>query len=436
MKSYLSRAPITKSKPNNRSESVSRAHCPLVATERSWIKRALDIHGIDDNRGVLTSFNKSVFNIIAKRNASGEPNLESGAYISRSGVDAYGDFKWLNAKGLVKYQAPTVAVISFVRASELEQLSKTYSTTPFPDFLVNILNNEKCIDTELYLKNSDLARFIPPLDKEAHGFLIRPNSPYSSENTLNIYISSPKTLKNNKQGITLCTYAIHPSITSPFLKNQNKVDTAQRITISQQTQQSTLYKKSGIKPLTSILDLTAEHLPQLKKLKAKTLQHLRDVYDANENDSIRMFFHFPVAEKTATLHLHTWVNKGDHPLNEPRSFELDVLIKHLQDGKELSDLILSRNGGEFYLPTSDSIKDIPGIPFKGVINNPHPLPFNYDAGIQNTDKMNDASIFGPTLSRTLAINGIDFTQNFIDSLDLSKDRVLIKKAFDNATATR
>jgi hypothetical protein len=159
MKSYLSRAPITKPKQNNRSESVSRAHCPLVGTERSWIKRALDIHGIDDNRGVLTSINKSAFNILAKRNASGVPNLEFGAYISRPGMDAYGDFKWLSAKGLVKYQAPTVAVISFARASELEQLSKTYSTTQLPDFLVNILTNEKCIDTELYLKNSDLASY-------------------------------------------------------------------------------------------------------------------------------------------------------------------------------------------------------------------------------------------------------------------------------------
>jgi hypothetical protein len=76
---------------------------------------------------------------------------------------------------------------------------------------------------------------MPPLDKEAHGFLIRPNSPYSNENTLNIYTSSPKILKNNKQGITLCTYAIHPSIISPFLKNQDKVDTPQKITINQQT---------------------------------------------------------------------------------------------------------------------------------------------------------------------------------------------------------
>ncbi|EJG0355863.1 hypothetical protein DBT79_RS24085 [Vibrio parahaemolyticus] len=112
-----------------------------------------------------------------------------------------------------------------------------------------------------------------------------------------------------------------------------------------------------------------EHLPQLKKLKEATLQHLNKVYHTDGNDNIRMFFHFPVAEKTATLHLHTWVNKGDHPLNEPRSFELDTIIEHLEKNKSIHDLVINRNGGSYFLPTSDSIKDIPGIPFKGVKNN-------------------------------------------------------------------
>ncbi|KVN87555.1 hypothetical protein WJ69_17715 [Burkholderia ubonensis] len=329
----------------------------------------MDAHGIDDNRKELSKLSSHVDKVLIKKDARGTPVLDHGAYVSKAG-EPYGDFKWVNPKGLIKYQAKEVATIKFDSPGDLDRLGKVYSNTPLPDFLVQILNSEACGDTELYKNNPNLAEFLPPVDKRQHGFLIRPNSPYSSKSVLDIYVKSPQLLRNSKQGITLCTYAIHPDIKSSFLENHSRDFMSGSQKVDRSTPQYEIDRKTNIKSLTSILDLGHEHLPQLKDLKERTLQHLQRVYGTDDNDAIRMFFHFPVAEKTATLHLHTWVNKGDHPLNEPRSFDLDVIINHLESKKEMSELVLNRNNGTYYLPTSDSIKDIRGIPFVGIKSNP------------------------------------------------------------------
>ncbi|RXP57014.1 hypothetical protein [Vibrio parahaemolyticus] len=331
--------------------------------------RTLDALGIDDNRNKLSHLNQEQYNVFVRKDKSGKPDLNHGAYVSKKGEDEYADFRWLNPRGLKKYQTKEVAVVTFSDKSELTQLNRTYAETPLPDFLIKILNQEECRDTALYNRASFLAEFIPPVSKSQHGYLIGPNSPYCSDTVLDKYINHPETLKERKEGITLCTYAIHPSIQSTFLGNQYNQSNPERIEVNSTTSQKVIDEKTKIDSLTSILSLKKEHLPQLKKLKEATLQHLNKVYHTDGNDNIRMFFHFPVAKKTATLHLHTWVNKGDHPLNEPRSFELDTIIEHLEKNKSIHDLVINRNGGSYFLPTSDSIKDIPGIPFKGVKNN-------------------------------------------------------------------
>ncbi|NRD30257.1 hypothetical protein HQQ92_00115 [Shewanella sp. DC2-4] len=343
-------------------------------TTNSPMRRTLDAYGIDDNRKALRQLNQDKYHVLVKKDHSGTPDLTHGAYVSKRGEDNYGNFNWLNPKGLIKYQTPDVAVISFANKDQLTQLSETYSETPLPDFLTKILNAEACLDTELYRQNESLVQFVSPIDSTQHGYLISPNTPYCDKNVLHTYINAPETLKNSKHGIILCTYAIHPGIQSSFLESRHHQSGPVRLEVSQNMSQKLIDEKTQIDSLTSILNLKKEHLPQLEKLRQETVQHLRDVYAVNEHDNTRMFFHFPVAEKTATLHLHTWVNKGDHPLNEPRSFELDTIIAHLKSGKEISDLVLDRNGGTYFLPTSDSIKDIRGIPFKGVHNNVLNLP--------------------------------------------------------------
>ncbi|MEY4475634.1 MAG: hypothetical protein RL248_1401 [Pseudomonadota bacterium] len=343
-------------------------------TQNSLMCRTLDAYGIDDNRGALSQLNQEKYHVLIKKDRSGTPYLTHGAYVSKQGEDSYGNFNWLNPKGLMKYQTKDVAVITFTNKDQLTQLSETYSERPLPKFLIKVLNAETCLDTQLYRRNAGLAEFISPIDHLQHGYLIAPNTPYCDAKVLDTYVNAPVTLKNSKHGIILCTYAIHPGIQSSFLEARHHQSGSERLEASQQMPQKTIDEKTQLGSLTSILSLKQEHLPQLEKIRQGTLQHLRDVYAVDENDNIRMFFHFPVAEKTATLHLHTWVNKGDHPLNEPRSFDLDTIIAHLKSGKEISDLVLSRNEGSYFLPTSDSIKDINGIPFKDVCDNTLNLP--------------------------------------------------------------
>ncbi|MEJ8797211.1 hypothetical protein WKR88_13060 [Trinickia caryophylli] len=340
----------------------------------SSIRRKLDAYGVDDNRPTLSRLNDGKYNVFIKKDKSGSPNLSQGAYVSKRGEDEYGSFKWLNPKGLTKYQTKEVAVVSFSSKAELEQLARTYAERPLPEFLVKVLNGEDCLDTNLYERSPRLADFVPPLSDSQHGYLIAPNTPYCGKSVLDTYVHAPETLKNSRDGVILCTYAIHPGIQSAFLEGRNHKSGLEKLDASTPTTQREIDNKTNVESLTSILSLKKEHLPQLEKLREETLRHLHDVYAVDESDSVRMFFHFPVAEKTATLHLHTWVNKGDHPLNEPRSFDLDTIIDHLRSGGDVDDLVLNRNGGSYFLPTSDSIKDISGIPFKGIRDNTLNLP--------------------------------------------------------------
>lgn len=357
---------------------IGRSHQALNVqavynTLNSPTHRTLDVYGIDDNIKALSQLNQERYHVLVKRGDSALPDLTSGVYVSKQNEDGYGNFSWLNPKGLIKYQTPVVAVIRFTNEDQLTKLSETYSKTPLPEFLIKILNAEPCLDAELYSRSPSLAKFVSPIDSTQHGYLIRPNTPYCDTKVLDAYVNAPETLKNSKHGIILCTYAIHPNIQGSFLGAHHQSD-IQALKVSHEMPQSDIDRETKIDSLVSILNLKQEHLPQLKKLKKETMQHLRDVYAVNRQDNIRMFFHFPVAEKTATLHLHTWVNKGDHPLNEPRSFELDTIIAHLESGREISSLVLDRNEGSYFLPTSDSIKDIRGIPFKGVFENTLNLP--------------------------------------------------------------
>ncbi len=79
------------------------------------------------------------------------------------------------------------------------------------------------------------------------------------------------------------------------------------------------------------------------------LSHLKKVYGVQEGkDSIRLEFHFPYAKATATLHLHVRVNQTKYPLDEARSYSLDEVIRYLESGETIQQLVLDRqakNGG-------------------------------------------------------------------------------------------
>jgi hypothetical protein len=347
--------------------SVRNTQCPSI-------KRALDVYHIDDTRKKLSQLNREHWHVLIKRDSSGTPDLTHGAYVSKQGTDAYGEFKWVNPKILMKYQSPEVAVISFTNSDQLTQLTQTYSNAPLPAFLTQTLNGESCRDSDLHRRNEKLAQYVSPIDRAQHGYLIAPNVEHCNEHVLDTYATAPQALKDSKHGIALCTYAIHPDIQSSFLESRCLPSGSVRLEVTENTPQKTLKEAAQVEPLTSILSLNKAHLPQLQILRQETMQHLRDVYAVNEHDNTRMFFHFPVDSVTATLHLHTWVNKGDHPLNECRSFDLDTIIAHLASGKEISTLVLDQNGRTYSVPASSAIKAISGIPLEGVSPNALNLP--------------------------------------------------------------
>ena len=121
--------------------------------------------------------------------------------------------------------------------------------------------------------------------------------------------------------------------------------------------------------LATILDLTSNHIDFLKNLRVTTLEHLEKVYEVNLNkDRIEMYFHFPYAESTTTLHLHIRVNQGHHPMESARSFPLDEVIDYLEKGEQISRLILQKN--PYYLDDLDILHDTVGVSIEEA-KNPH-----------------------------------------------------------------
>ena len=353
---------------------IDKSPIKTPLTREEALSKSFDRLGIDDNRKTLSKLHQGDESSVLIKKESGKPVLDHGAFVSNKKTNPYGDFDWINPKGLKKYQTGSVAEVQFQNKEQLKHLSGEYHKCPLPDFMIQLLANEDCHDTRLHKTNSNLFSYIPPAGKDLNGFIVRPNAPYIGSGLQEVYNHHQTDLTTNKEGITLCTYAIHPSINSAFInemtgdhaQTKGRPTTRKELEISQQE----MTKNSGARSLASILDLKAEDLPALRALRDQTVSHLKDAYKVDDSkDNTRMFFHFPVALKTATLHLHTWVNKGDHPLNDGRAFDLDDVIHHLESGKDIESMILERNNGTFHLPVSDSIKDIDGMPTKGVVEN-------------------------------------------------------------------
>ncbi len=96
-----------------------------------------------------------------------------------------------------------------------------------------------------------------------------------------------------------------------------------------------------------------------------------------------------------TLHLHVRVNEGMHPLEEKRRYQLDDIIKTLESGKTIHDLIIER--GPVFLESSDTItkKFLEGIPGIAIteISNPFIISDQYiqpSHGVDVNDSMAEA----------------------------------------------
>jgi hypothetical protein len=137
--------------------------------------------------------------------------------------------------------------------------------------------------------------------------------------------------------------------------------------------------------LVSILDLTRDDIGYLEEAKSHMESKLKEVYGFNEDDDqLKLYFHFPYDESTLTLHIHARMNQGSHPLEEVKSFQLDDVIDTLKSEGSVKSLIYAKqqnhNGcifrdtkpkkgishpthqiDDYHFAAESVIKDIPGI---------------------------------------------------------------------------
>lgn len=345
-------------------------------TVSSSILRRLDALGVDhslNKNGKYCSTNPVVF---SHKTVGGECKLESGIYISDpNGGDGFGEFRFYSGIGTKKYQCPECNILSFDSGS-LEALKDTYhKVRGVTEFLRDFLDLSPCRDLEGYELSPECFAYFSAQSSNSNGFLIFPNLPYINFQS---YTENRISLKELKSGLTLGAWAIHPNQNLPLIENIRGEGFDGGMFFERKTDHTdnnrTLYEieaDTGVKYLSSILDLDVSDVSMLEKLREDTVNHLVKVYGVEpEVDKIKLFFHFPIAEKTATLHLHVWVNKADHPLNNARSFELDDIVESLRAGETIAEMILQRNGGRYYVPVTDQIGDIQGIPNLGRTKNP------------------------------------------------------------------
>ena len=350
-------------------------------TKADPIKRVLDQYGIDDNRDMLAELsNTREVDAIGPSNKSVS---ETGLYVSKRGVNQYGDFDFVTPKTAKSYHTTETLKVQFT-GEALDELQKTYKKTPVTGFLKKFINQQDGAEYRNYLSNTALCDYLPPVNEQSNGHLIYPNPTYINDG----YFTAPEKLKDSRNGIQLLTWAVHPKNSAPLVREiskgkyhtEDKASSGVMSGLYTNSQFST-EKKTGLKSLTTILDLTKEDLPQLKALKEASQKQLIDKYKVDiDQDKVSMFFHFPVSIETATLHLHIFVNKGNLPLNEQRSFTLDEIIKCLETGGTIKELILNRNNGEYYFPKKN-INSMPGMPKLEASTTPKELIVNLDKAI-------------------------------------------------------
>ncbi|HCR85763.1 MAG TPA: hypothetical protein DIV86_03705 [Alphaproteobacteria bacterium] len=192
---------------------------------------------------------------------------------------------------------------------------------------------------------------------ETGDFLILPNLPYID---LNKALNNPKELVNLPQGFATIAWYIHPQILSgtvfsdirirenielaiphinykPEVVGHNEYERLLNLPTIQEIEKST-----EVPYLCSILDLKQEHIPLLKEVKNRLLKDLVNNYGVTEKDEVEISIHFPYKESTTTFHIHARINGVEHPLNHDKTFDFEKVIDHLEQGKNIDELILKK----------------------------------------------------------------------------------------------
>lgn len=335
----------------------------------SQLKRSLSIHHLDIKHEHLK----------IKEDPISFFHIKAGNVIERTGVytcsrnygDKYGQFFYCNERKLTKYNARNVAHYKF-NINSLMVLQRKYLDLKLKlaaNFLYCDINKAGYKE----VNGKKRFEFIKSPNKKYNDFLIFPNIYRAKKNE---HKENPYVLKNSMSGITLYAWAVHPSLDVIFIECENN-EGRNKETKSLLESDSKLIdfkNRTGVKYLSTILDLDENDIEMLEKLKKDINNHLFKIYNVNPDiDKVRVFFHFPVNDVTATLHAHIHVNQGDAMLNYMKSYLLDDIICHLKNGKPIFSLVAERNNGDYY--TTDKLNTESVIyPFKvGTVANPYIL---------------------------------------------------------------
>lgn len=234
-------------------------------------------------------------------------------------------------------------------------------------------------------------------------FLVIPNIQHNT--SIDVF-SYPKTAKLRGTGLVLGVWFIHPFLDCinsdsrqllKALSTNNEEGKALVSNLREKARGSCPVKqKEGLPEqkytisqlkekheyFSTILDLKPCHIPILDGLKKKVTLHLSQQYGVTENDSVHLFFHFPILEKTSTLHLLIKVNHGIHPFERQRAFSLESIIDVLSCGKTVDEMILeraSKNQERILFKVSQQeriFENVDGVQVLRGVNNPLKIKSN------------------------------------------------------------
>lgn len=241
--------------------------------------------------------------------------------------------KNIDMKKLNKYNTSEIVRYKFTQEG-LEGLKKLYHKVPINSLIMDLYNfKEGSINVKLHKNFKNLVAW----DEEKR-FFIEPTPIYGEVERFNSH--NLPYLKYSENGVHLELWVTYASL----LKNSNLEYFWFGSNFSQEKNQTTFQEIENFENpyLVSLLDLELRDLPLLKSIKEEVYKHLIKLYNVGKNDDVQLFFHFPYAPKTATLHLHIRVNQKIHPLELAKSISLDKVIEGFERHQSIQEIIFEQ----------------------------------------------------------------------------------------------
>lgn len=239
----------------------------------------------------------------------------------------------ISSKTLQKYNTKKVWALAF-NEENLKQLQQNYHKLKIPKFIERFLNfDENFLDVKIYKQYPMLHKW--NADKT---FLLQINTPRLM-NGFEKLLSKPEKMKSMECGFSLVGYYYHPKLAKNFRINSKNSNLIQN-KISDLTYEE--IENLDAPYLVSPLDLNRSHIPYLENLKSMICTHLQNTYKVTSKDTVEIYFHFPYALETASLHLHVRVNEAHLKLEKSRMYYLDDILFALNNNQSLIDLVVKR----------------------------------------------------------------------------------------------